>query len=83
MPNITFLYESVNYSYMTKKKKYRNLSIPSEFIAVLEKFLKDHPELGFTSMSEFVKAAVRSFMRQQITLLEREGNNPKKKKEKD
>jgi len=45
------------------ERKYRNLSMPAEFITLIEIFLNDHPELGYTSMSEFVKSAVRSYMK--------------------
>ena len=44
-------------------KKYRNLSMPAVFIAEIEKFIKEHPELGYSSMSEFVKSAIREYMK--------------------
>ena len=44
-------------------RKYRNLSMPAEFIHMIEIFLEKNPELGYTSMSEFVKAAIRSYMK--------------------
>ena len=43
-------------------KKYRNLSMPAEFISEIERFIKERPELGYSSMSEFVKAATRAYM---------------------
>jgi len=59
------------------ERKYRNLSMPAEFIHMIETFLEEHPELGYTSMSEFVKSAVRSYMKicQEFT----EKENKKKK----
>ena len=37
--------------------------MPAEFINMIETFLKKNPELGYTSMSEFVKSAIRSYMK--------------------
>ena len=47
-----------------KPKRYRNLSMPAEFISEIERFIKDRPKLGYSSMSEFVKAATRAYMEQ-------------------
>lgn len=44
-------------------RKYRNLSMPAEFIGEVERFIKEHPEEGFTSMSEFAKASMRAYMK--------------------
>lgn len=54
-------------------KRYRNLSMPAEFIADIERFIKEHPEEGFTSMSEFAKRAMWLYMKSI-----KEKNNKKK-----
>ena len=51
--------------------------MPSEFIHMIEIFLEKNPELGYTSMSEFVKSAIRSYMK--ICMEFKEKENKKKK----
>ena len=43
-------------------KKYRNISMPKEFVAVMENFIKDHKELGLSSLSELAKRAIQEYM---------------------
>lgn len=40
-------------------KGYRQVSLPENFYADMENFIERHPELGYTSVAEFVKASVR------------------------
>ena len=61
------------------ERKYRNLSMPAEFIHMIETFLENNPELGFTSMSEFVKSAIREYMKICQDFKERERERKKKK----
>ena len=37
--------------------------MPAEFINEIEIFIKKRPELGYSSMSEFAKAAIREYMK--------------------
>lgn len=43
-------------------KGYRQVSVPDAFYEEVEKFLQKHPELGYTSLAEFVRVAVREKM---------------------
>jgi Arc/MetJ-type ribon-helix-helix transcriptional regulator len=43
-------------------KRYRNLSLPEEFVREIERFIESHPELGFTSFSEFAKYSIRAYL---------------------
>ena len=40
-------------------KGYRQVSLPENFYTDMENFIERHPELGYTSVAEFVKASVR------------------------
>lgn len=53
------IYYVLNGSHGRMVKGYRQVSLPESFYGDIEIFLKKHPELGFTSVAEFVKASVR------------------------
>jgi len=55
--------------------KYRNLSIPDEMVNEIEVFIKNNPDLGFTSIAEFVKHCIRIYMEFRTHLLETEDKN--------
>lgn len=38
---------------------YKQVSIPEELYESIQKFINKHPELGYASVAEFVKTAVR------------------------
>lgn len=38
---------------------YKQVSIPEELYDSIEKFIGRHPELGYVSIAEFVKTAIR------------------------
>ena len=40
-------------------KGYRQVSLPEGFYVEMEEFVRRHPELGYVSIAEFVKASVR------------------------
>jgi len=40
-----------------KSTKYRKISLPEPLLDKIRKLIDDHPELGFTSVSDFVKHA--------------------------
>lgn len=42
------------------EKGYESVSLPSQLLDQVRAFLKEHPELAYASMSEFVKDAVRT-----------------------
>ena len=47
---------------------YRKLSFPEEFILAIEKHLVDHPELGYTSVPDYLKSWGRIGVRQESRL---------------
>ncbi len=47
---------------MGKRYKYTTVSISEEMAQEIEKFMREHPELGYTSISEFVREAIRSHL---------------------
>jgi len=44
---------------MSSNKEYRSISIPQALIKEIEKTLKDFPELGYVSVSDFIRDACR------------------------
>jgi len=40
-------------------ENWKTTALPSELVVIIEKLLKDHPELGYKSVAEFVKDSVR------------------------
>ena len=45
---------------MGNTKRYRTISLPAELVNLAEKTIERHPELGYSSLTEFVKDAIRS-----------------------
>jgi metal-responsive CopG/Arc/MetJ family transcriptional regulator len=45
---------------MGNVRKYRSLSLPVELLELVEKTIEEHPEFGYSSLTEFVKDAIRS-----------------------
>lgn len=45
-----------------KRGAYKTLSIPSEFYESVEEYIKENKDLGYTSVPEFVKEAIRAHM---------------------
>lgn len=41
------------------KDRYKGVSLPKEMVEEIERIIKDNPELGYTSVADFVKEAVR------------------------
>ena len=48
--------------YSIMPKGYKQVSLPEEFYDDIMKFIQKHPELGYTSVAEFVKVAIREKM---------------------
>ena len=44
---------------MTNRKHYRGLTIPESLIEKVEALIEERKELGYVSVSEFVKEAIR------------------------
>jgi len=42
-----------------KQWRYVKVSLKREFMEKIQKFIEDHPELGYRSLSQFVEDAVR------------------------
>jgi len=40
-------------------EKYTTISVPSKFHAHLSRFIKENPQLGYGSVAEFAKEAIR------------------------
>jgi hypothetical protein len=44
---------------MSKKPDFKSISIKEEFAEAIEKFVKDHPELGYRSIAQFLEDSSR------------------------
>ncbi|MCS7119554.1 MAG: ribbon-helix-helix domain-containing protein [Archaeoglobaceae archaeon] len=55
-------------------KGYRGITLPMELIEEIENLIEKHPELGYTSLAEFVKDAIRSKLFDLKSELEQEKN---------
>jgi metal-responsive CopG/Arc/MetJ family transcriptional regulator len=53
------------------KVEYVNLKLPKDLVELVRKFIEENPELGYTSVPEFVKEAIRSY------IIELEAKKPK------
>ena len=41
--------------------KYANLSLPQEMADLIQQIIEENPELGYSSIAEFVKDAIRDY----------------------
>jgi metal-responsive CopG/Arc/MetJ family transcriptional regulator len=48
----------------SKQKGFRGTSLKSELVSDIEKFIQQHPEAGYKSISDFVQEAVRTHIRE-------------------
>lgn len=44
------------------RREYVNLKLPKDLVEMVEKFIEEHPEWGYTSVPEFVKEAIRDYI---------------------
>ncbi|MHA1786497.1 MAG: ribbon-helix-helix domain-containing protein [Candidatus Helarchaeota archaeon] len=44
---------------MLRERGYRQVSLPIALVEKIEEYLGKHPELGFTSVPEFIRQAIR------------------------
>lgn len=44
------------------KGEYKGVSLPKEMIDEISRIIREHPELGYSSIADFVKDAVREKM---------------------
>lgn len=51
--------------------EYVNLKLPKDLVELVRKFIEENPEFGYTSVPEFVKEAIRSY------IIELEAKKPK------
>ena len=51
-------------------RSYKGITLPEEMIEEIKKVIEAHPELGYSSVAEFVKEAIRSKLTE-IELVER------------
>lgn len=52
--------------------KWKTISLPEEMIKEIDKYIKDHPEYGYTSVSAFVRMAINAFREYQNILKQKE-----------
>jgi Arc/MetJ-type ribon-helix-helix transcriptional regulator len=45
---------------------YRSVSLPTDLVTAIEEWLSKHPELGYASIAEFVKTAIRDHAPEEI-----------------
>ena len=73
----------MNYkNFLTKKLsimsiKYKAIQIsqlPNEMVEEIEKFIAEHPEYGFTSIAEFIRYSVRTYIEFRRELSEKRGS---------
>ena len=43
----------------TKRYHYKSVTLPEPLLNRIERFLKNNPEYGYTSIAEFIKEAIR------------------------
>jgi len=55
---------------MSDHPKYRNLSLPTEMVEEIERYINEHPEAGFVSIAEFIRFSVRAYLEFRDRLLE-------------
>jgi len=55
---------------MANRPKYRNLSLPTEMVEEIERYINEHPEAGFVSIAEFIRFSVRAYLEFRDRLLE-------------
>jgi len=53
------------------KVEYVNLKIPKDLIELVKRYIEENSELGYTSVPEFVKEAIRNY------IIELEAKKPK------
>ncbi|NHI92863.1 MAG: hypothetical protein EAX96_10210 [Candidatus Lokiarchaeota archaeon] len=46
-----------------KERGYKQISLPLKLIEHIEKFIKDNPHLGYTSVPDFIRSAIREKMK--------------------
>ena len=51
------------------KKGYRSITLPEDVVEMIEKIIQEHRELGYRTIAEFVRDALRCKMKE----LKREG----------
>jgi len=42
--------------------KWKTISLPREMMKEIEKFIKEHPEYGYSSVSDFVRTAIKAYI---------------------
>jgi len=45
-----------------KERGYKQVSLPLKLVEYVEKYIKQNPHLGFTSIPDFIRAAIREKM---------------------
>jgi len=44
---------------LEERRRYRGISIPAQMFEEVEKIIKEKPELGYKTVTEFIKNAIR------------------------
>ena len=50
--------------------EWKTISLPKEMLNEIKKFIEDHPEYGYSSVSDFVTTAIRAYGDYRILLEE-------------
>ncbi len=50
------------------RKDYSGISLPKDMMDFIDEFIKSHPELGYSSTAEFVKEAIRYYLKEMTEL---------------
>ena len=45
-----------------RERGYKQVSLPLKLIERVEKYIEEHPELGYTTIPDFIRAAIRTKM---------------------
>jgi len=53
----------------SKRYKYKTVTLPEPLMEEIKQFIDDHPELGYGSVTEFIKEASRGQMKEYYLIM--------------
>lgn len=56
--------------------KWKTISLPEEMLTEIRQFIEQNPELGYSSISEFVTSAIRAYVDYRTALNNKEQGQP-------
>lgn len=45
--------------------RYKNINLPIELVEEIDRYIKQNPEMGYSSRAEFAKEAIRQLLREE------------------